>query len=65
MGWRLGKWGSYLKNADVIEQLSGCDTIVFDKTGTLTTPASEAVTEVLARPLTNLEQATARTMRVR
>ncbi|MFN8355232.1 MAG: heavy metal translocating P-type ATPase metal-binding domain-containing protein [Spirosomataceae bacterium] len=27
----------YLKNAEVIEQMAQCDTIVFDKTGTLTT----------------------------
>ncbi len=28
----------YLKNAEIIEKLSGIDTIVFDKTGTLTEP---------------------------
>ncbi len=33
---RLGQQKFYLKNADVIEQLAVCDTIVFDKTGTLT-----------------------------
>ena len=33
---KLGKKGLYLKNADVIEQISEIDTIVFDKTGTLT-----------------------------
>lgn len=32
----LGKRHLYLKNADVIEQMAGCDTLVFDKTGTLT-----------------------------
>lgn len=38
----LGKRGLYLKNADVIEQLTYCDTIVFDKTGTLTTVDEQA-----------------------
>ncbi len=52
----LGKRGLYLKNADVIEQLSHCDAIVFDKTGTLTTPASESVTECFKRPLTSFER---------
>ena len=33
----------YLKKADVIEQLSGIDTIVFDKTGTLTTNALHTI----------------------
>jgi len=51
----LSKRGFYLKNADVIEQLSHCDTIVFDKTGTLTTPAAESVTESFTRPLTSIE----------
>ncbi len=32
----LGKRKFYLKNADVIEQMAACDTVVFDKTGTLT-----------------------------
>ncbi|MEZ0487250.1 heavy metal translocating P-type ATPase [Fibrella aquatica] len=52
----LSKRGFYLKNADVIEQLAHCDAIVFDKTGTLTTPASEAVTELFTRPLTNIQR---------
>ncbi|MBO0949432.1 heavy metal translocating P-type ATPase metal-binding domain-containing protein [Fibrella sp. HMF5405] len=51
----LSKRGFYLKNADVMEQLAHCDTIVFDKTGTLTTPTSGAVTESFARPLTSVE----------
>ena len=37
---RLGKVGLYLKNAEVIENLSKIDSIVFDKTGTLTTTES-------------------------
>ncbi len=37
---RLGKTGFYLKNAEVIENLSKIDTIIFDKTGTLTTTES-------------------------
>ncbi|MCX6217231.1 heavy metal translocating P-type ATPase metal-binding domain-containing protein [Spirosoma sp.] len=53
----LSKQGVYLKNADVIEQLTHCDTIVFDKTGTLTTPASDVVTESFPKPLTSLERA--------
>jgi Cu+-exporting ATPase len=34
---RLGRNHLYLKNAAVIELMSGIDTIIFDKTGTLTT----------------------------
>lgn len=52
----LSKRGFYLKNADVIEQLTHCDTIVFDKTGTLTTPASETVVESFSPPLTPVER---------
>ncbi|HHC81005.1 MAG TPA: HAD family hydrolase [Flavobacteriia bacterium] len=33
----FGKHKLYLKNADVIENLSNVDTVIFDKTGTLTT----------------------------
>lgn len=51
---RLGQRHLYLKNADVIEQMADCDTIVFDKTGTLTT-AQRAVTEHFGEPLTPLE----------
>ncbi|MCH8495496.1 MAG: heavy metal translocating P-type ATPase metal-binding domain-containing protein, partial [Balneolales bacterium] len=39
LGWAtnlLGRAKLYLKNGEVIEHLSGIDTIVFDKTGTLT-----------------------------
>lgn len=41
----LGKRHLYLKNAEVIEQMAACDTIVFDKTGTLTEVKSERVKE--------------------
>jgi len=33
---KLGRFGLYLKNADVIERLAKADTIIFDKTGTIT-----------------------------
>lgn len=32
----LNKYGFYVKNAHVVEQMAGIDTIVFDKTGTIT-----------------------------
>ena len=37
----FGKYGFYLKNADVIERLSTIDSFVFDKTGTITRGSSE------------------------
>lgn len=52
----LGKQGFYLKNADIIERLTHCDTVVFDKTGTLTIPVSEAITEWFSEPLTPTER---------
>jgi Cu+-exporting ATPase len=58
----LSKRGFYLKNADVIEQLVHCDTIVFDKTGTLTTPASEAITESFSQPLNTRERSMIRAL---
>ncbi len=58
----LGKRGFFLKNADVIEQLTHCDTIVFDKTGTLTTPVSETVSEQFTQPLTPTERAMIRAL---
>ncbi|WP_229364471.1 heavy metal translocating P-type ATPase [Fibrella aestuarina] len=58
----LGKRGLYLKNAETIEQLSRCDTIVFDKTGTLTTPITESVTEVFTPPLSPIERAMVATL---
>jgi len=32
----FGRYGLYLKNADVIERMASVDTVVFDKTGTVT-----------------------------
>ena len=58
----LSKCGFYLKNANVIEQLTHCDTVVFDKTGTLTTPASKSVTEYFSQPLTLIERAMIRAL---
>ena len=40
----FGKTKFYLKNADVIEQLSRVDTMIFDKTGTITTTITSKVT---------------------
>ncbi|NJN41338.1 MAG: HAD-IC family P-type ATPase [Flammeovirgaceae bacterium] len=37
----FGKYGLYLKNADVVERLSSISTVVFDKTGTLTSGVSD------------------------
>jgi len=37
----FGRYGFYLKNADVIERLAAIDSVVFDKTGTVTYGASE------------------------
>ncbi|GAB4026726.1 heavy metal translocating P-type ATPase metal-binding domain-containing protein [Spirosoma koreense] len=51
----LGKRHLYLKNAEVIEQLAACDTIVFDKTGTLT-KAQAAVTESFTNALSTRER---------
>ncbi|MDB5241593.1 MAG: ATPase [Spirosoma sp.] len=59
---QLSKRGFYLKNAHIIEQLTGCDTVVFDKTGTLTTPASKSVTESFGQPLNLLERAMIRAL---
>ncbi|GAB3269725.1 heavy metal translocating P-type ATPase metal-binding domain-containing protein [Larkinella harenae] len=53
----LGKLKLYLKNADVIEQMAACDTVVFDKTGTLTSNAATSVMEHFARPLDETERA--------
>ncbi|MCW5911461.1 MAG: HAD-IC family P-type ATPase, partial [Cyclobacteriaceae bacterium] len=36
----FGRYGFYLKNADVIERIAAVDSIVFDKTGTVTHGAS-------------------------
>uniref|UniRef100_UPI003B3B3CD9 heavy metal translocating P-type ATPase n=1 Tax=Spirosoma sp. TaxID=1899569 RepID=UPI003B3B3CD9 len=53
---KLSRYKFYLKNAEVIEQMAKCDTIVFDKTGTLTTTFETAVHESFAQPLTNYER---------
>ncbi|HEY0872068.1 MAG TPA: heavy metal translocating P-type ATPase metal-binding domain-containing protein [Vicinamibacterales bacterium] len=42
---QLGLHGLYLRNADVVFDLSGIDTIAFDKTGTLTSSASPVLVE--------------------
>ncbi len=39
---QLGRRGCYLKQPEVVLDLSGVDTIAFDKTGTLTTAGAEA-----------------------
>ncbi|UFH54764.1 heavy metal translocating P-type ATPase [Spirosoma sp. KNUC1025] len=53
---KLSKLKLYLKNAEVIEQMAKCDTLVFDKTGTLTTTSQAAVHESFAKPLTDYER---------
>ncbi|GAB2515798.1 heavy metal translocating P-type ATPase [Spirosoma aerophilum] len=53
---RLSRQKLYLKNAEVIEQMANCDTVVFDKTGTLTTTTQASVKEVFDRPLTDYER---------
>ena len=40
----FGKHKYYMKDANVIEQLSHVDTVVFDKTGTLTTTSKSVIT---------------------
>jgi Cu+-exporting ATPase len=45
---KLSQQKLYLKNADVIEHLADCDTVVFDKTGTLTETVSERAIERLS-----------------
>ena len=53
---KLAQQKLYLKNAAVIEQIAGCDTVVFDKTGTLTTTAQTVIQESFAQPLTAYER---------
>ena len=53
---KLSQRKLYLKNAEVIEQMAGCDTVVFDKTGTLTTTAQTAVQESFVQELTAYER---------
>jgi Cu+-exporting ATPase len=45
---KLSRQKLYLKNAEVIEKMADCDTIVFDKTGTLTETLREKVIERLS-----------------
>lgn len=40
----LQQYGFYARNASVIEDISGADTIVFDKTGTITRQGDSAIT---------------------
>lgn len=57
-GMRIfGKLKFYLKNADVIEQMAACDTIVFDKTGTLTSTEAARPVEEFRLPLDEMEYA--------
>ncbi|MFD1141425.1 heavy metal translocating P-type ATPase [Larkinella insperata] len=57
---KLSQRKLYLKNAEVIEQMAKCDTLVFDKTGTLTAIQSEVdrtgVVEDFAPVLTGFER---------
>lgn len=53
---KLSQRKLYLKNAEVIEQMAGCDAIVFDKTGTLTTNLQNTVQESFTKSLTNYER---------
>jgi Cu+-exporting ATPase len=50
----FGKNSFYVKNAPVIEKLSGIDTIVLDKTGTITTTAHDSAV-YMGNPLTEEE----------
>jgi Cu+-exporting ATPase len=51
----FGRKGLYIKNSDVVEKLSGINTIVFDKTGTLTKP-NEIKTEFFGDELADEEK---------
>ncbi len=51
----FGKAGLYIKNTEIIENLSRINTIVFDKTGTLTKPAENKI-EYLGKNLSKDEK---------
>ena len=51
----LGRNKFYLKNASVVERLSGVDSVVFDKTGTITEPGDSEMT-FSGEVLTSYEQ---------
>ncbi|GAA4464697.1 heavy metal translocating P-type ATPase metal-binding domain-containing protein [Nibrella saemangeumensis] len=56
-GMRIfGKQKFYLKNADVLEQIAACDTIVFDKTGTLTSATATQPVEDFSVPLDEMDR---------
>lgn len=56
-GMRIfGKQKFYLKNADVMEQMAACDTIVFDKTGTLTSATATQPVEEFDVPLDEMDR---------
>jgi P-type Cu+ transporter len=57
----FGKHKFYLKNAQVIENLSKIDTVVFDKTGTLTLPDAAHI-QFIGKPLTHIQQRIVRTL---
>lgn len=57
----FGKHKFYLKNAQVIENLSKIDTVVFDKTGTLTLPDAAHI-QFVGKPLTHIQQRIVRTL---
>lgn len=57
---KLSRQKLYLKNAEVIEQMAACDTIVFDKTGTLTEVKNDqqhtTIIESFVQSLTSYER---------
>ena len=57
----FGKHRFYLRNAQVIENLSEIDTVVFDKTGTLTLPDAAHI-QFVGQPLSRLQQRIVRTL---
>lgn len=57
----FGKHKLYLKNAQIIENLSKIDTVVFDKTGTLTLP-DDAQIQFIGKPLSQMQKRIARTL---